>query len=206
MDGVLIDSEPAMAQAAAEGMADYGITVSPEEFKPFCGTDDQTYFGSVAQMHGGTYSEELGKHIYDLYCERASQYILPCEGVPDTVLMIRRHGYKTALASSAGRRKLTVNIAASRVPPDCFDGIISGSDVSKRKPDPEIFLTAAAAIALPPEHCLVIEDAVSGVKAAKAAGMRCFAVTSTFSEETLRDAGADDCGGCVRDVLPYLIK
>ena len=54
MDGVLVDSEPVMAKASVLGMADYGVQANPEDFVPFFGTNDETYFGSVVRMHGGT--------------------------------------------------------------------------------------------------------------------------------------------------------
>ena len=69
--------------------------------------------------------------------------------------------------------------------------VITGSDVKNKKPDPEIFLKAAEAAGIAPANALVIEDAVSGVQAAKAAGMACIGVTTSFSRKILFDAGAD---------------
>ena len=69
--------------------------------------------------------------------------------------------------------------------------VISGSDVINKKPDPEIFLKAAEVAGIAPENTLVIEDAVSGVQAAKAAGMTCIGVTTSFSRKILLDTGAD---------------
>ena len=191
MDGVLVDSEPAMAIASVTGMKDYGINAAVEDFKPYLGTGEKIYFGRVVEKYGGTYTEELSRHIYDLYCDNAMLHVIPFTGAAETVAEMRKMGFKTALASSAQIRKLEVNIAASRIPRSYFDCIISGSDVVKRKPDPEIFLKAAAGLSLPPKHCIVIEDAVSGVKAAKAAGMACIAITTTYTPEVLLEAGAD---------------
>ena len=69
--------------------------------------------------------------------------------------------------------------------------MVTGEDVSRRKPHPDIFLEAARRLDVPPEACCVIEDAVNGVEAAKAAGMRCVAVTTSFPAEALAAAGAD---------------
>lgn len=206
MDGVLVDSEPAMARAAVRGMADYGIRASISDFQPFLGTDEKTYFGCVAALHGGTYTEQLSNHIYDIYCETALENVVPFPRSAEAVVQIHSYGYRTALASSASQRKLNVNLEASRIPRSCFGCIISGSDVVNRKPDPEIFLKAAAGIALPPERCIVVEDAVSGIKAAKAAGMYCFGITTSFSAEVLLRTGADLAGGSAADLLPYLPK
>jgi len=204
MDGVLVDSEPAMARAAVEGMAEYGIRASADDFTPYLGTDEKTYFGCVVQKYGGTYSEALSDRIYDIYCETAPEHVISFAGAAETVLRIHTMGYKTAVASSANKRKLTVNILAGRISPEALDSIVSGSDVSKRKPDPEIFLTAARRLGLPPCACIVAEDAISGIQAAKAAGMKCFGVTTTFSAETLLKTGADFTGASITELLPYL--
>lgn len=207
MDGVLVDSEPAMARAAVEGMAEYGIHAAAEDFTPYLGTDEMTYFGCVVKMHGGTYTEALGERIYDIYWpDGAGPYHFIC----------RRRGYGGTHPRdglSNGNRverqtggKLDVNITASRIPRDALDSIVSGSDVVKRKPIPEIFLTAAARLGLPPAACIVAEDAISGIKAAKAAGMLCFGVTTTFSAETLLETGADFTGSGISELVPYLEK
>ena len=74
------------------------------------------------------------------------------------------------------------------MPPDYFDAIVVGEDVSHKKPAPDIFLLAANRLKLKPEECLVVEDAVSGVAAAKAAGSRCLALTTSFCQEELAQA------------------
>ena len=66
-----------------------------------------------------------------------------------------------------------------------------GEDVKLLKPHPDIYLEAARRLAVQPAACCVIEDAINGVKAAKAAGMRCVAVTTSFSAEELKSVGAD---------------
>jgi beta-phosphoglucomutase-like phosphatase (HAD superfamily) len=74
---------------------------------------------------------------------------------------------------------------------DMFDANVCGRDFAHGKPDPEIFLTAAAELALPPAACVVIEDAQSGVQAAKAGGMACVGVARLDDASLLRAAGAD---------------
>lgn len=69
--------------------------------------------------------------------------------------------------------------------------VVTGSEVSAKKPAPDIFLAAAAAMNLAPERCLVVEDAVLGVQAAKSAGSSCLGLTTSFSADALREAGAD---------------
>ncbi len=72
-----------------------------------------------------------------------------------------------------------------------FKAVVTGNDVEKGKPDPAIFLRAAEHLRLDPPNALVVEDAVSGVKAAKSAGMKCLGIASDGRSEKLREAGAD---------------
>jgi beta-phosphoglucomutase-like phosphatase (HAD superfamily) len=69
-----------------------------------------------------------------------------------------------------------------------FDATVNGLDVERKKPFPDIYIAAAEQIGLSPDECLVVEDAVSGIKAAKAAGCKCLAVTTSFSKEKLYEA------------------
>jgi HAD superfamily hydrolase (TIGR01509 family) len=98
---------------------------------------------------------------------------------------------KIAVASSADRMKLDGMLPEIGLPRDRFDAIVTGSDVTHKKPHPEIFLTAAQLIGLSAKDCLVVEDAASGVQAAKAAGSRCLALTTSVDATTLCGLGAD---------------
>ena len=72
-----------------------------------------------------------------------------------------------------------------------FSALITGDDVIKGKPDPEIFVRAAEKLELTPQNLLVVEDAVSGVRAAKSAGMKCLGIATNGRTELLSEAGAD---------------
>ena len=83
------------------------------------------------------------------------------------------------------------SLNAAQIDPSSFDAILSGSDVTEKKPSPAPYLLGAERLGADPSQCLVIEDALSGVKSAKSAGMTCAAVTTSFSAEELKEAGAD---------------
>jgi beta-phosphoglucomutase-like phosphatase (HAD superfamily) len=85
-------------------------------------------------------------------------------------------------------RKVAGNLAEMKISSETFDAIVAGDDVEHKKPAPDIFLLAAEKIGLNPKDCLVIEDAPSGIKAAKAAGCKCLAITSSFAPEKLNGA------------------
>ena len=96
--------------------------------------------------------------------------------------------FKLALATSADRIKVEINLKETGLSHDSFQSIITGLDVKNKKPSPDIYLKAAKSLGVNPRECLVVEDAVSGIEAGKAAGCRCLAVTSSFDVELLKGA------------------
>jgi HAD superfamily hydrolase (TIGR01509 family) len=97
-------------------------------------------------------------------------------------------GLRLAVATSADRVKMEVNLNNIGIPESTFDATVNGLEVERKKPHPDIFLLAAQRIGVAPEHCLVVEDAMSGVEAAKKAGARCLGLTTSFSEQQLAKA------------------
>ena len=190
MDGVLLDSEEAMLQATIKGFADYGVQVSPEDFTPFFGTGSEGYFGGVAEKYGISYSPALADHMYQKYLEIVDKEVIRYPGVPQEIERLYREGYQLAIASSAAKIKVLANIKATGINPAHIRVVVTGDDVTRNKPHPEIFLKAAEGLDLPPAKCLVVEDSVSGIKAAVAAGMKCVGVRGTYSDEQLLAAGA----------------
>jgi HAD superfamily hydrolase (TIGR01509 family) len=116
----------------------------------------------------------------------------PVSGVVDFIRAAADKGIKLAVATSADRFKMDVNLKVIGLDAHIFDALITGSDIQRKKPAPDIFLKAAECMGVAPENCVVFEDAVSGVQAAKAAGCRCVGVTTSFSCDLLMDAGADE--------------
>ncbi len=87
--------------------------------------------------------------------------------------------------------KVEGNLRQLALPSGTFDAVVVGEDIIRKKPAPDIFLEAIRRLGLEPSTCLVIEDAVAGVAAAKAAGSRCLGLTTSFTAEQLKEAGAD---------------
>ena len=193
MDGVLCASEPFIAEAASRMFAElHGVEVQPEEFHPFIGTGEERFLGGVAEQHGVTLAMPRDKvRTYAIYLELIRGRLQPLPGVHEFLAACRRQGLKLAVASSADRIKVDGNLKELGLPPARFDALVSGSDVARKKPAPDIFLTAAARLGLSAASCLVVEDALSGVQAAKAAGSRCLALTTSYEVAALRAAGAD---------------
>lgn len=190
MDGVLVDSEEFIAKAACMMFEEKGLKVVPEDFKPFIGTGEDRFIGGVAEKYGFPLDLSIAKpRTYDIYLEIIKGSLKPLPGVKEFIAGCRDKGMKLAVASAADLRKVRGNLAEIGIKNGTFDTIVTGDDVERKKPAPDIFLLAAERLALPAENCLVIEDAVSGVAAAKQAGAKCLAITSSFTPEQL--AGAD---------------
>jgi HAD superfamily hydrolase (TIGR01509 family) len=98
---------------------------------------------------------------------------------------------KIAVASAADMVKVKANLKCIGVDADLFDALVTGDDVTRNKPDPEIFQKAAKKLGVNPEDCIVIEDAISGLQAARKAGMTSIGVTSAFSREEIAQGDPD---------------
>ncbi len=189
MDGVLVDSEEFICRAACRMFAEKGLTVQHEDFNDFIGTGENRFIGGVAEKYNFPLEiNEAKKRTYDIYLEIIVGNLQPLDGVHEFVAMCRDKGLKLAIASSADRRKVDGNLKEIGLPQNAFDAVVCGEDVEKKKPAPDIFLLAAKKIGLAASDCLVIEDAVTGVAAAKAAGAKCLALTSSFTPSQLAAA------------------
>ena len=189
MDGVLVDSEEYICEAAMEFFARHNLTVQPEDFIPFVGAGENRYIGGVAEKYGFYMDIELAKaETYAIYGGIVKGKLQPLSGVHDFIRECRARGLKLALASSADGIKVITNLNEIGLPPETFDVVICGQDVERKKPNPDIFLMAANKLGLEALECLVVEDAVNGVAAAKAAGARCLGLTTSFTPDDLADA------------------
>lgn len=189
MDGVLVDSEKFICQAAIKMFAEHNVDVQPGDFIPFVGAGENRYIGGVAEKYGFAIDIEKEKaRTYQIYGEIVKGKLKPLDGVHDFISKCRARELKLALASSADMVKININLTEIGLPPETFDALVCGLDVVKKKPDPSIFITAADKLGLQPSECLVVEDAVNGVAAAKAAGSMCLGLTTSFNEEDLAEA------------------
>lgn len=192
MDGVLVDTERFIAEAAIRFLRERGVEARPADFLPFVGTGENRFIGGVAEKYGLHLDiEDAKRRTYELYADLVHGQLEPLPGVKDFIAAAQSRGLKLAVASSADAVKIGINLREAGIPEEAFGAIVSAHDVTHTKPDPEIFVIAAQRLGIAPDQCLVVEDALTGVKAAKAAGMRCLGLTTTFAAERLLEAGAD---------------
>lgn len=192
MDGVLCDSEPFICEAACRMFRDrHGVAVRAEEFRPFVGTGENRFIGGVAEARGVTLDLESDKaYTYAVYLELIKGRLQPLNGAAAFIRQCRARGLKLAVASSADRVKVQGNLAEIGLPMETFDSVIDGLMVARKKPHPDIFLLAAEHLGVAPADCLVVEDAPSGLAAARAAKAWALGVCTSFEAAVLRDAGA----------------
>lgn len=189
MDGVLVDTEPQMCMAAIAMFSELGVTVQPDDFLPFVGAGENRYLGGVAEKYGVELDIDDAKfRAYTLYGEIVKGSLKPLAGVRDFIGRCREQGIKTVVATSADFMKMEINLCEIGLPAETFDATVNGLEVVHKKPSPEIYLLAAQKVGVAPEHCLVVEDAINGVQASKAADMYCLALTTSFSAEQLKQA------------------
>ncbi|XP_059313313.1 protein SUPPRESSOR OF QUENCHING 1, chloroplastic isoform X1 [Lycium ferocissimum] len=192
MDGVLCNSEEPSRKAAVDVFAEMGVQVTVDDFVPFMGMGEANFLGGVASAKGveGFDTEAAKKRFFEIYLLK---YAKPNSGIGfpgafELVSQCKSNGLKVAVASSADRIKVDANLAAAGLPITMFDAIVSADAFKNLKPAPDIFLAASRILDVPISECIVIEDALAGVQAAKAANMRCIAVTTTLSGDTLKVA------------------
>ncbi len=188
MDGVIIDSEPLHIQIERELLEEHGGTITREEHEKFVGTTDYHIWSAFKERYNLEPSvEELVKIKKQRFIDNLHKVKL-VDNFYEFMLSVYNEKYLLALASSNVRKAVDKVI-------EIFDlskyikVSISGEEVSKSKPDPEIFLKAAKKLGVKPTNCLVIEDAFAGVQAAKAAGMKCIGYKNPNSgRQDLSDA------------------
>lgn len=186
MDGVLVDSEEFICRAAVLMFERKGLIVQPEDFIPFVGQGENAYIGKVAEKYNFPVDINKVKALtYSIYEEIVEGNLQALPGVFKFIEKARKKRLKLAVATSADRIKMEVNLTNIGLPEDTFTATVNGLEVERKKPFPDIFQIAAHKLGLQPEECLVVEDAVSGVEAAKSAGAQCLALTTSFSKEEL---------------------
>lgn len=189
MDGVLVDSEAFILEAAMTMFGELGLQTRAEDFEPFVGTGENRYLGGVAARYGFDIDTEIAKaRTYEIFAEIIRGKLKPLPGALEFIARCRRKGLKLALATSADRVKMEANLREIGMEPTTFDALVNGLDVTHRKPHPEIYQTAARRLGIANEECLVVEDALTGLEAAKAARSRCLMLETSFPRTRIEGA------------------
>ncbi len=194
MDGTLVDTAELHFAAWARLMQELG--------RPFTRADFAATFGLrnpeiIDQLFGeGRYGPEevarLGDRKEEMYRAAASRGVTLLPGARELLEELHAAGFQQAIGSSAPRANLELILRLTDTA-RFFQAVVSMEDTQRGKPDPQVFLVGAERLGVPPARCVVIEDAVAGVQAARAGGMKCIAVrfVGHHPADKLQAAGAD---------------
>ena len=190
MDGVVIDSHPAHRRAWQKFLHAVGRDVTDTEL--YFVLDGRKRDEILCYFLGELNPEQIAQYgaLKDEMLQQLGEGLRPLPGIIEFLNSLSQAGIRIALATSAGRRRTRGTLEELGLA-HYFEAIVTGDEVGKGKPDPAIYRLAAQTMEETPESLLVVEDAVSGVKSARAAGMRCLGVASPQRAKALRDAGAD---------------
>lgn len=187
MDGVLIDTGALHYETWAAALTPRGFTLTPELFQATFGMNNR---GVLTTLFGYEPEAALMAQITDekevAFRRLVRGTARPLPGVLTWLARLQTAGVRQAVASSGPPENIAAVVDELGIGP-YFDTLVSGARMAG-KPDPAVFLEAARQLGAAPENCVVVEDAVAGVAAARAAGMRCIAVTTTNLASALTGA------------------
>ncbi len=208
-NGVIIDDEPLHCDALIATLATYGYTLDRERYyREYLGFDDRECFRYTFERLGWPADEQRLRQAIErkaaLYerAVRASMELVP--GAAEFVRTAGALGYRLAVVSGALRREVELVLREAGLR-ELFGAIVAAEDVTACKPDPQGYRRAAELLQIPPRHCVVIEDSLPGLAAARAAGMRCVMLATSHAPEELRMAELvwPDLSGRHPDDLPW---
>jgi beta-phosphoglucomutase len=202
VDGTLVDTAELHFAAWVKLAAEMGRPFSRDDFAATFGRRNPEIINFLFRRE---FTEAEIAHIGETketyYRTEAEKGVQLLPGVRELLDGLQALGAKQAVGSSAprGNLDLILRITDSR---RYFDAIVGMEDTTRGKPDPQVFLVAAQKLGVSPSRCVVLEDAVAGVEAAKAGGMKCVAVTFVghHPAERLKAAGADQVVKCFTEI------
>ena len=199
MDGVLVDSEPLHFATTNAVLGRRGRRLDARDYEGLKGLTDLALFERLGARFGLSEAPVAlaAERVGDVLVAMAEGILLPTDGALECLIALRADGLRLALASSATRSQVQLvvdKLGIGRL----LGAVVSADDVTHGKPAPDIFLAAAAKLGVPPADCLVVEDAVLGIEAARAAGMSAVALVPEG-----QDAAAHVAAGALA-VLPSL--
>jgi beta-phosphoglucomutase len=187
LDGVILDSAEEHRLAWHRMAQDEGLAFTDEQFWASFGMRNDMIFPLLWKEVPNERIAELADRKEAYFREYIRAKAAPLPGAIELLSELRAAGYPQALASSTPLKNIEV-ISQTLNLDKYLDAFVSGESVPRGKPAPDVFLKAAATLGIEPTHCLVIEDAVAGVQAAHAGGMKCISVAGDRDLPGLREA------------------
>jgi HAD superfamily hydrolase (TIGR01509 family) len=211
-DGVLIDSEIIAARVQSRILRQSGISITPEDVaRRFSGIPDKDMWASLQIEHEVNLPSELPEQYGEALGLAFQHELRSLPGVNQALEALKERGLRSCVASSSTPAKLMNALQQVGLWDYFAPNIFSTTQVAKGKPSPDIFLFAAEQMAVDPKLCLVIEDSVAGVQAARSAGMSVFGYVGASHDEPdqsqrLIEAGATDIFSDMARLPMYLAR
>ena len=174
MDGVIIDSEPFHLKVNREIFRELNIKFSEKDYSAYIGVSNDEMWSDIKEKNNLSQSVA---YLKQLQIKKDMDYLQkmddkPIDGIMELLNELKYGNIPTALASSSSVKYIGMVLDSFNIS-DFFSVIVSGENMKRGKPAPDIFLHTASLLKVAPGSCVVIEDSRNGVIAAKAAGMRC---------------------------------
>jgi len=188
MDGVLADTAPHHLLAWQETFAKRGINFTEADFKRGFGVrNDAIIKNTIGEQVTPEEIEAIAREKEATFRRIIGKDVKPLPGALELLKALDEGGIRMAIASSTTIENIHLIVGSLDIE-KYLKAVITGHDVTEGKPSPQVFLLAAQRIGAEPKNCIVVEDAVAGVKAAKSAGMYCVAVSNSHPQEKLKQA------------------
>ena len=190
MDGVLVDTHATHKQAWQRFLDSVGCTVTDTELEFIF--DGRKREDILRYFLGELSAEEIRRFGYqkEVFFRQQAAELKPIRGVEEFLEHLGHEPLRLAVASSGSSSRVHYVLERLRLQ-QYFDAIVAGDDVTLGKPDPAIFMLASARLGVDADNAIVFEDSVSGIKAAKAARMKCVGIANSSRASSLLEAGAD---------------
>ena len=187
MDGVLVDSYDAHLESWRRLAAELRQSLTDDQIGSTFGRTSRDIIRLLFAVHDDASIKRLDARKESLYRDLVRGKVPAMPGAVEFVKSCHAAGMKLAVGSSGPAENVQLVCHELEIG-SLLNAVVTGDDITHGKPDPEVFLTAAARLGLKPQKCVVIEDAPVGVEAARRAGMRCVGLIGTYSRETLSAA------------------
>jgi beta-phosphoglucomutase family hydrolase len=173
LDGVIVESENAHIEAEKQTFLKYGVRISAEELHKYTGTTAKMMFTELIRKYKlNTTFEEISGQKEEIFFELLKEDAEPTKGIITLLGKLKSKRIRLAIGSSSTKKQIEYVLNKLEIA-HIFDSVVGAEDIVNSKPDPEIFLKAAAELNANPSECLVVEDSGLGVEAAKRAHMKC---------------------------------
>ncbi len=180
MDGVISDTQTLQSKVEESLLKKYGIKMTADEItEKYAGIADKEWFSMLIKDFDLKVDlESIIDEKWGTLLKIAQNNVKEIEGATELINNFKKNQFKLALASASPFEFINLVLSGLKIK-DKFDILTSATEVEKGKPDPKIFLLTAQRLNLKPEECLVIEDGINGMVAAKVAKMKCIGLVKT---------------------------